>query len=307
MASTASYPQWPHGSRAAIALTLDNMGEAADLNRGLWPSAEPIGKHYSVVEVLPKILALLKKYDVHATYFIESFNLKHYASAVADQVAAAGHEVAWHGWQHEAWSKLDEQAERDNFERSFGADGMGGFLAGAGKNKVAPYRGFRPPGGIVHGHRTLALCSLYGLGYISPAAERAAMLDLDDKRNRIVILPFKWCTVDAYYYMEAFAGLRKLKGETTASVLSEDVLVERYVREIDGAIRDGQFLSLLFHPFLTHSVARLSAMERIIQYLARKRDEGTIFLARCRDIEDHIRKYPDTVGDDPVWDASQWR
>ncbi|CAK7206704.1 hypothetical protein SEUCBS139899_009508, partial [Sporothrix eucalyptigena] len=49
-----SRPRWPNGARAAIALTIDNMGEAADLNRKLWPASKPIGDHYSVTKALPE-------------------------------------------------------------------------------------------------------------------------------------------------------------------------------------------------------------------------------------------------------------
>jgi len=48
------------------------MGEAADIDRGLWPESEPIGSHYSVTKIIPRFLELLKKYDVPATYFTVS-------------------------------------------------------------------------------------------------------------------------------------------------------------------------------------------------------------------------------------------
>ncbi len=134
---------WPNDASAAITVTFDNMGEAADINRGLWPDDQPIGSHYSVVRMLPKFLALAKRYDIHVTYFAESWNLGVYPDAIKS-IAEAGHEVAWHAWQHEAWSKecKDEQDERGNFERSFEA--MVGFLSKEENGKVEMYRGFRP-------------------------------------------------------------------------------------------------------------------------------------------------------------------
>jgi peptidoglycan/xylan/chitin deacetylase (PgdA/CDA1 family) len=298
--------KWPNSTRAAISLTIDNMGEAADLNRGLWPESQPVGSHYSVTEVIPKMLSLLKKYNIHATYFIESWNLSLYEDVIVNQIAGAGHEIGWHAWQHEAWWKLGEHEERQNFRKSFGEEGIGRLLT-SNDTKLSSYFGFRPPGGIVNGDRTLKLCREYGLGYISPAAEEAAMVGVSKEGDKLVVLPFKWVTVDAYFYMESFAGLRKMKKEYSEKVQDSDTLVQRYISEIDKAIEDGRFLALLFHPFLTNRPERLGAFETILRYLAQKRDEDKIWLARCRDVEEWIREYPETVGQDPGWDLSQWR
>lgn len=298
--------KWPNSTRAAISLTIDNMGEAADLNRGLWPESQPVGSHYSVTELIPKMLSLLKKYDIHATYFIESWNLSLYEDVIVSQIAGAGHEIGWHAWQHEAWWKLDEDEEQQNFKKSFGEEGIGRLL-NSSDTILSSYIGFRPPGGIVNGDRTLKLCKEYGLGYISPAGEEAAIVEFGEEGDKLVVLPFKWVTVDAYFYMESFAGLRKMKKEYPEEVQESDTLVQRYISEIDQVIENGRFLALLFHPFLTNGAERLEAFETILKYLAQKRDEGKIWLARCRDVEEWIREHPATVGQDPGWDSSQWR
>lgn len=179
------------------------QGEAADINRDLWPADKPIGSHYSVTTVLPQFLAVVRKHEIPITYFIESWNLGVYPDAIR-QIADEGHEVAWHAWQHEAWNIQckDEKDERANFERSFGADeGIKGFIADSGKgggSEVQMYRGFRPPGGVICGDRTLKMCRGFGLGYISPAAQEGAFVPLDDGKDSIVVLPFRWSTVDAY-------------------------------------------------------------------------------------------------------------
>lgn len=303
----AAESRWPNGAKAAISFTMDNMGEAADLDRGLWPAAEPIGAHYSVTKVLPQMLEMLQRHNVKATYFIESWNLQVYPDAIRS-VHAAGHEVAWHAYRHEAWSKLDAAAEKANFERSFGETGMASFVkkSGEGEHPMQPYRGFRPPGGIIHGERTLKLCREYGLEYISPAAEDAAVVKTE-QGDQIAILPFKWRTVDAYYYMEAFGGLREMKGEIGKAPQSPGVLAQHYIAEIDKAIETGGFCSLLYHPFLTDSPERVQAMDTVMQYLVKKRDEGAIWLARCKDIAEWLKEHPESVGTDPGWDSSSWR
>lgn len=136
------------------------MGEAADLDRNLWPDSAPIGHHYSVTKVIPQLLAILAKYDISATYFIESWNLSIYPSTIRE-IARAGHEIGWHAWRHEAWGKIpSESQERANFARSFGDEGLQGFVNAVkpGEAHLQKYKGFRPPGGIFHGQRTLGIC-----------------------------------------------------------------------------------------------------------------------------------------------------
>jgi peptidoglycan/xylan/chitin deacetylase (PgdA/CDA1 family) len=308
MTSLPENASWPNGASAAICITFDNIGEAADINRNLWPSDAPIGSHYSVTRVLPQFLALVRKYDIPITYFAESWSLGVYPDAIRS-IAEAGHEVAWHAWQHEAWGKecKDEKDERANFEKSFGADGIKGFLSKDENSKVEMYRGFRPPGGTIHGERTLKMCREYGLGYISPAAHDGALVPLNGGEDSIVVLPFRWSTVDAYYYMDAFSGLRKMKGVLPEAAQSPEVLVEWFIKQIDEAIEKGGFLSLLFHPFLNDAEERIQAMERVLQHLVRKRDEGKIWLARAKDIEGWVREHPAVLGKDPQWDNSSWR
>ena len=311
VSNEAPQGRWLEGAQAAICLTFDNMGEAADLNRNLWPSSQAIGSHYSVTKMLPRFLQMASYYSIPITYFAESWNLGVYPEAIK-RIADEGHEVAWHAWQHERWSVecKDESDERRNFERSFGREeGIAGFLDAGGRgegSKVQRYRGFRPPGGVIHGERTLKMCREYGLGYISPAAEEGALVPIDGGDDSIVVLPFRWKTVDAYYYMEAFSGLRKAKGELPEQPVSPRILSSEYIRQIDETIAKGGFLSLLFHPFLTDQDDRLSAMNEVLRHLTKRRAEGKVWLARCSDVEAWIRAHPDVVGDDPQWDDSTW-
>ena len=185
------------------------------------------------------------------------------------------------------------------------------FLEGEGEGgggKLGMYKGFRPPGGIVHGERTLKMCREFGLGYISPAAEEGAVVPVGEGGDEMVVLPFRWRGVDAYYYMPAFGKLREMKGEASGeAIMTPEELVERFTAQIDEVIERGGFLSLLFHPFLTDSEERMRAMEAVVRYLAERREEGKVWVARCRDVEAWVREHPGVLGTDPRWDGSSWR
>ncbi|TFK67725.1 carbohydrate esterase family 4 protein [Pluteus cervinus] len=286
--------KWPNGAKAAVTLTFDNMGEAADLNRNLWPKESPIGNHFSVKEVLPKFLSIVDRYNIKITYYTESWNVNVYPDALRELVRR-GHEVAWHAYQHEAWYTLSEEEERDNFRRSFEEikkleEGLDG---------VPRYKGFRPPGGILT-PQTLKLCRQYGVTYLSPAGEDAA--------SPIVVLPFKWAVVDALYYMSEFSGLRKVKGEASPEpVISPEELKRRYIWQIDNAINTGGYLAPLFHPFLTNEPEKQKIMEEVVAYLAKKRDEGEVWVTKAGEVDEWIRGHQDEFGNDPGWDLSSWR
>ena len=125
-----------HRAGPTVSLTFDNLGEVADLERGRWPADAPLGRHASVTRTLPRVLELLASADVRATFFVEGLNAELYPDALRS-IADAGHEVAFHGWQHERWAELSPDEERESFERGVTA------LDALGLRPV----GFRPPGG----------------------------------------------------------------------------------------------------------------------------------------------------------------
>ncbi|KAK0729523.1 hypothetical protein B0H67DRAFT_638128 [Lasiosphaeris hirsuta] len=260
---------WPARYRAAISLTLDNLGEAADVQRGLWHA--PIGTHPAPITALPRILALLTQHAVTATYFAESWSLGVYPAAVA-ALRAGGHEVAWHGWQHEVWHALTEGGERGNFERSFEA----------AKEHGVVYEGFRPPGGEVN-ERTWGLLRAHGVRYVSPLGEFGI------GEEGVVVLPFEWRGVDAFYYMESFGGIRKEYGEPD-EVLGPAVLKEWLFAKIDETKRTGGYLSILFHPFLLTSEERFGVLEEVLKKIS---EDPEIWCAPCNQVAEWVLEHPD--------------
>src|ERR671920_1534495 len=126
----------PDARRAAVTVTFDNLGEAADLERGLWPEGEPLGRHFSVMRTLPRILGMLDELGLRATFFVEGLNAELYPEALLE-ISNSGHELGYHGWRHELWPNLSPSEEARLLERGVHKlDELG----------LRP-RGFRPPGG----------------------------------------------------------------------------------------------------------------------------------------------------------------
>lgn len=213
-----------------MSITFDNLGEAAQLELGMWPAEVPEGEHFSVVEVLPRLLDLLATRGVKATFFVEGLNAEMYPGAL-HTIVAAGHEVAVHAWRHEEWALLDAETEAALLRRA--TDAMRAI-------GIEP-RGFRPPGGGLT-ERTLDLLGEHGYSYVSPAGEREGLLD------GLAVLPFRWPLVDAYSYLPQFAGLRERYGAGPDPLTPEEMRAEMIAALRSHSQQEGH-LTLLFHPF----------------------------------------------------------
>jgi peptidoglycan/xylan/chitin deacetylase (PgdA/CDA1 family) len=277
----------PDAKAAAVSITFDNLGEAMDLAIGAWPEHEPVGHHYSVRQVLPKVLATLDDLGVRCTYFAEGWSADVYPDALHD-LAAAGHEIGYHGWRHEHWPRIDS--------RELEAE-----LILRGTRKMAEHgitvRGFRPPGGVMTAW-TLELMRAHGLSYISPAGTRAGILD-----GTIAALPFRWKAIDAYYFFEAFAPLRRALGDPEG-VLAPERFTSELDRTLQTLIAENGYLSLLFHPFLLNQPERLDAMRHIIATVL---DHDDIWCAPCIDHATWMLEVSPEKAAAPELDERSWQ
>jgi len=265
---------WPGGAKAAISITMDNLGEAQEVFNGTWPEDQPFGTHTSVRSELPRMLDLLDRHSVKATYFAESWSLDVYPEVIKD-LQARGHEVACHGYQHEPWG-ADLPAKEANYL----------FIRcnETAKDNGIEYAGFRPPGGSVNAE-TAKLLKSFGYRYISPLGE----FGVND--NGVVTLPFEWRAVDAFYYMEKdkFSEIRKAHGETEEALTPDDFKAF-LMRKIDEVVDKGGYMSILFHPFLTTTDERLAVMEEVV---SRVRADPEIYCSPCRDVARWVQESAD--------------
>jgi peptidoglycan/xylan/chitin deacetylase (PgdA/CDA1 family) len=219
-------------SESVVSVTFDNLGEAAQLELGMWPSEVPVGEHFTVVDILPRLLDLLATHRLRATFFVEGMNAEMYPRAL-HAIVAAGHEVAVHAWRHEEWAALDADSEVALLRRA--TDAMRAI-------DIHPL-GFRPPGGGLT-ERTLALLKEHDYAYASPAGEREGLLE------GLAVLPFRWPLVDAYSYLPQFAGLRERYGDGPDPLTPEQMRDDLMIAALDEhSHRQDGHLTLLFHPF----------------------------------------------------------
>lgn len=274
-----------------MSVTFDNLGEAAQLELGMWPADVPIGEHFTVVEVLPRLLDLLAARGVRATFFVEGLNAEMYPDALRT-IAAAGHEVALHAWRHEEWAALDAGTEAALLARA--TDAMRGI-------GIEP-RGFRPPGGGLTEH-TLQLLGEHGYYYVSPAGEREGLLD------GLAVLPFRWPLVDAFFYLPQFAGLRERYAGGPDPLTSDEMQQSMIAALDDHSEQEHEgHLTLLFHPF---SVAFTGdpgweALDNVLGETVRLAEAGAIATLRMDEAAAQVLKRPAELNHPPQLDDATW-
>ena len=267
----------PDSRLATVSVTFDNLGEAADLERGLWPEDKPLGYHFSVRRMLPLILGMLEELGLYATFFVEGINADLHPKALL-QIANSGHELGYHGWRHEYWPNLGPSEEARLLER--GVHKMHEL-------GVQPH-GFRPPGGRLTASSPELLENL-GFTYCSPAGLGIGFI------GKLVVLPFEWRLVDAYYYLPRFGALRK-----SATGSSEPISPARFRDTLSSAlqavVRDGGHLTLLFHPFLEEQEDRFEIMRGSLEELGDLVQDGVVWCAPYREVASWILEHPRAFG-----------
>jgi peptidoglycan/xylan/chitin deacetylase (PgdA/CDA1 family) len=277
------------GAGAAVSVTFDNLGEAAQLELGMWPHDVPHGQHFTVLEVLPRLLELLATRGLRATFFLEGLNAEMYPDAL-HAIAGAGHEVAVHAWRHEEWGALDAESEAALLARATDA------LRSIG---LEP-RGFRPPGGGLT-TRTLGLLAGHGYSYVSPAGEREGLLD------GLAVLPFRWPLVDAYAFLPQFAGLRERYSASPDPYGPERMREEMTATLRTHAERAGH-LALLFHPFSVAFTGEdgWDALDAVLGETARLAGAGTLARMRMDEAAAWMLARPEDFDHPPQLDDATW-
>lgn len=258
----------PAHKRAALSLTFDNLGEAADIAFGLLPKDTACGRHFTATEVLPRLLQLLQ--GTTATYFIEGINATIYPDQVRG-VAEAGHEVGLHAWQHEGWGALHTATQKELLQRGLEA------MARLG---IRP-EGFRPPGGVASAD-ALALLREHGFTYCSPFATHPSRA-----QDGMVLLPFQWRHVDAYLLDPVLGFFRAAHGLPEPPAPPGDW--QRILDEsLDAALARGEHLTVIFHAYLFgKNEAQWAVLEGFLRK-ARARDD--LWIAPGREVARWIKE-----------------
>jgi peptidoglycan/xylan/chitin deacetylase (PgdA/CDA1 family) len=245
---------WPGGARVAVGLSFDFDNETVTLRDGRDSVSQLSQGEYGARAGLPRVLRLLEKHSVPASFFIPAVSALLHPDGVK-AIVKAGHEVGMHGWIHERNSQLDEATERELMQRALAT-----LERLAGKRPV----GMRTPSWD-YSPQTIKLARELGLLYDSSlmADDRPYEVVAAGQPTGVVQLPVEWILDDApYFSMDRFSTVRP--------TMDQDQVFAIWKGEFDVAHEEGGLFILTMHPHIVGHRARAAMLERLLAHMKSK-------------------------------------
>ena len=260
--------KWPQGN-VAVSLSFDVdaeaglLGDSPTFERRLTALSEG---RYGVTRGVPRILELLARHGIPATFFVPGHTADRHAGLV-EKLLRAGHEIGHHGHMHLRSDKVSPQAQVEEMERGLEA------LARAGAPKPAGYRSssweITP--------ETFALVVDKGFVYDSSCmGDDRPYYEQHDGRS-ILELPVHWSLDD----WPMFGWGIDAGGNYT----SPGTLFETWRAEFDCARCERRHTTFTMHPEVIGRGGRFAALERFVESLVQ---EGEVWFARLDAVAAHV-------------------
>lgn len=268
---------WPPGFRSGAALTFDLDAESAVLaTHPEFARRMSTMSHqsYGPLTGVPRLLRLLDKHDLRATFFVPGYTAHRYPDVVRS-IASAGHEIGAHGYLHESPATLDVEGERQALQR-----GLDALEEVTGTRPV----GYRAP--------------MWELTFDSPAVMAASGVEYDSSLMdmdvpylfaakpddlsgaALVEVPVQWALDD----WEQYAFIPDVTGSGVIS--SPSRVLEMWTLELEALHSEGGCFVLTNHPFLSGRPSRAAALDQLIE---RMKSHADMWIATVGEIAAHTR------------------
>ncbi|MFE2678131.1 polysaccharide deacetylase family protein [Streptomyces hygroscopicus] len=244
--------RWPGGARVAVALSFDPDHETIPLRDGETSPGRLAQGEYGARADAPRILDLLARYGVPATFFMPAVSaLVHPEEARA--YTRDGHELAVHGWIHERNTLLGRDDEKDLTARALDT-----LTTLTGRRPV----GIRTPSWDFS-DSTLDIMLDLGFAYDSSlmADDEPYEIVANGRPTGLVEIPVDWIRDDApYFTMDRYGSVRPHSRPRDVREIWTD--------EFDAAYRDGGVFQLTLHPHVIGHRSRLVALRELLDHIA---------------------------------------
>jgi peptidoglycan/xylan/chitin deacetylase (PgdA/CDA1 family) len=266
--STSGQFAWPDGQKVAVCLTFDVDAEAGYIGEGdayrrrLSTLSEG---RFGVRRGLPRILELLERRGLPATFFVPGLTAEMHPDAVAS-ILAASHEVGHHGHFHVRSDMVDADTQRKEIELGFEA------LTAVGAPRP---RGYRSTSWELT-PETFELLVEHGFDYDSSCmGDDRPYLEIWEGKS-ILELPVHWSLDDWPHFAWSIDGGGNLSS-------SADLLA-RWRGEYRAARAEGRALILTMHPEV---IGRAHRLEPVLGALIEEiLADGDAWFATMQDLAD---------------------
>jgi peptidoglycan-N-acetylglucosamine deacetylase len=263
-------------SRHIVCLTFDHDHMSGFIARGLTsPTVISRGEYDTIV--IPRLVALMKKYDIKGTFFTPGHTIDTTPEAVMPYVEA-GHELAHHGWTHRLPVTMERAEEEEEIVRgNESIKRISGKLA----------RGYRSPAWdlspnsieLLLKHGIKYDSSLMGHDYDCYYARQGDVVELMKPMVRgrttpLLEMPISWSLDDFPH----FEYMRNPNGSIQAGLMNATAVLENFVDDYTYMTRvqpDFGILTYTFHPHVIGRGHRMMMLERLIQKLM---EDGAVFM-----------------------------
>jgi len=238
---------WPGGAVVAVALSFDyQMGTIYDDKNPA--TSTNTNSQYDGRVGLPRILRILDKYNVPASFFTTAVTAAFYPDTLKQIMASGRNEIGVHGWIHERNSDLPPDEEKRLLEKA-----MAALESVTGKRPV----GYRSPA-WQNTLNTLNLLRDHQFLYDSSmmADDEPYEVLLDSKPTGLLEIPVEWIRDDAVYYPTL----------TGAAMNPNDVL-DSWKAEFDKAYEEHGLFQTTMHPRISGHRTRSMMLEKLITYI----------------------------------------
>ncbi|MCC6317492.1 MAG: polysaccharide deacetylase [Gemmatimonadaceae bacterium] len=259
--------KWPGNARVAVLLSFDVDNETVSLRFGE-PTIGALSQgQYGSRVALPRIVNLLDKYRIPASFFIPAMSLVIAPQQVAVIQRSGRHEFAVHGWIHEMNTTLPLAVERDLVKRAI--DTLTSMTGTRPVGYRAPSWNFSP--------NTLTILRELGFEYESSLMADDSPYEIlqDGQPTGLVELPVEWILDDA--------PLFNPQGNAYAN--PRDV-AQVWIDEFERAYEEGTMFLLTMHPHITGHRSRIVALDQLITHI---RTRPGVWWATHRAAAEYVR------------------
>jgi len=259
---------WPGGARVAVALSFDVDNETVNLRFGQPTIGELSQGQYGARAALPRVMNLLDRHEIPASFFIPAMSLMIDRSQVTRIKQSGRHEFAVHGWIHEMNTGLAADVERRLVQQAI--DTLTAYTGTRPVGYRAPSWNFSP--------NTMRIIRDLGFMYESSLMADDDPYELlhDGQPTGVVELPVEWILDDAPLFSP--------RGTNYASPRE---VAQVWMDEFDKAYEEGGLFLLTMHPHVSGHRSRIVALELLIAHM---RARPGVWFATHRAVAEHVRQ-----------------